>query len=193
MQGSQNQPGIIYRSAQALINMCASYNSCKLSVSYLEVYNEGIYDLLRENKNVVKDLPLGQEGTKIVVRGLATVPITSYSEFTQAYTRGINNRKVAKTKLNSSSSRSHAILTFTVSLRNEEGKFITGKLNLADLAGSEDNRRTGNKGEQLTESAKINMSLMILRRVVHCLNQKINPIPYRDSKVSMTFKLTLNF
>ncbi|KAL0476622.1 kinesin-like protein [Acrasis kona] len=184
MQGSQSQPGIIYRAAQRLLDLCAQQHSSKLTMSYLEVYNEGVYDLLRENKNIVKELSVVSEGTKIVTKGLTNTPVTSYAGFMQSYTKGLNNRKVAKTKLNSSSSRSHAILTFNVSLRNAEGKFITGKLNLADLAGSEDNRRTGNKGEQLTESTKINMSLMVLRRVVHQLNQKLTPVPYRDSKLT---------
>lgn len=61
---------------------------------------------------------------------------------------------------------------------------LTGKLYLIDLAGSEDNRRTGNQGIRLKESGAINSSLFTLSKVVDALNQGLPRIPYRDSKLT---------
>lgn len=195
MQGTMDQPGIIYRTAQYLLQLCSQYQEAKMTMSYLEIYNEKIYDLLKVPTSTVKDLPIREDSTngnkKIVIPGLSNPEIRSYEEFIQTFNKGLNNRKVASTKLNSSSSRSHAILSFTVTIRQMEPpfKFITGKLNLADLAGSEDNRRTGNTGTQLVESSAINMSLMTLRKVVTALNEGKKQIPYRESKVNISFSL----
>jgi len=93
------------------------------------------------------------------------------------------NRKVAATRLNSCSSRSHAILRLTVE-REEKLRKLVGKLNLIDLAGSEDNRQTNNSGERMMESNSINSSLLALGKVVEALNKGYNSIPYRDSQLT---------
>jgi hypothetical protein len=100
--------------------------------------------------------------------------------------------------MNVSSSRSHAILSFQVTVatgnhQNVEGdddedefeKYaLTGKINLIDLAGSEDNRRTDNGKERLAESGAINKSLFVLGQVVESINAASARIPFRDSKMT---------
>ena len=102
------------------------------------------------------------------------VPLSSLHCFQKAYQEGCRNRKTAETRLNASSSRSHAVLIIKVTYREEQAphRLLVGKLHLIDLAGSEDNRRTGNTGLRLTESSNINTSLFVLGKVVNALNSK---------------------
>ncbi|GFY80958.1 ATP binding microtubule motor family protein [Actinidia rufa] len=95
-------------------------------------------------------------------------------------------RKVAHTGLNDVSSRSHGVLAITVSTHcgDGSGAIVTGKLNLIDLAGNEDNRRTCNEGIRLQESAKINQSLFALSNVIYALNNNQPRVPYRESKLT---------
>ncbi|CAK9184206.1 unnamed protein product [Ilex paraguariensis] len=98
----------------------------------------------------------------------------------------ILRRKVAHTGLNDVSSRSHGVLVISVSAPCDDGsgKSVTGKLNLIDLAGNEDNRRTCNEGIRLQESAKINQSLFALSNVIYALNNNKPRVPYRESKLT---------
>ncbi|GFO15468.1 kinesin-like protein [Plakobranchus ocellatus] len=91
---------------------------------------------------------------------------------------------VAATKLNKYSSRSHTILLIKVRRTEADGKQLSGKLYLIDLAGSEDNRRTGNKGIRLKESGAINKSLFVLGEVVDAINLNLSRVPYRNSKLT---------
>ncbi|GCC38916.1 hypothetical protein chiPu_0022797, partial [Chiloscyllium punctatum] len=99
----------------------------------------------------------------------------------------------ASTKLNCRSSRSHSVLLIKVTKLQQEAPFrqLTGKLYLIDLAGSEDNRRTGNEGLRLKESGAINNSLFVLSKVVDALNQGLRRIPYRDSKLTRLLQVKL--
>ncbi|AFM99464.1 kinesin motor domain-containing protein [Encephalitozoon hellem ATCC 50504] len=139
-------------------------------VSYMEIYNEKIYDLLEPKELVLREC----NGT-IVIPGLFTKRIESIEEFEQMFRQGTKNRTTAETKLNKSSSRSHGILRIGV------GEY---KLNLIDLAGSENNRKTGNEGIRLTESNSINRSLFVLGKVVNAILKGEKRIPYRDSKLT---------
>ncbi|EFC45052.1 kinesin-6 [Naegleria gruberi] len=200
MQGGETleNMGLIPRTVQQLLfeverrkGPDSSAPLCKLSVSYLEIYNEKVFDLLVSSKDSTtslgKDLPLHEDKSKnIIVKGLTIKSITSYDGFCEEfYQVGMKNRKVASTKLNVQSSRSHAILTLTVKNKDpRSGQWLTGKINLIDLAGSEDNRKTGNTGARLAESSSINTSLFSLRKVVDQLNSKNQKVSYRDSKLT---------
>jgi DNA uptake protein ComE-like DNA-binding protein/uncharacterized protein YdcH (DUF465 family) len=187
MQGTKEDPGIIFKTGKYLFQIMQQLQQAKLGVSYLEVYKEKVYDLLvKPLSSAIKDLPIREDGKRIVVAGLTSSNVNSYEEFVQIYNKGLNNRKVSATKLNSTSSRSHAILTFTLTYRQSEPPFqyITSKFNLADLAGSEDNRKTGNTGVQLAESTAINLSLLTLRKVVNAVNDGKAQIPFRESKLT---------
>jgi kinesin family protein 22 len=134
------------------------------------------------------DLPIREDkGGQIVVTRLTETIISSYHEFDDLYSVASARRSTASTKLNDTSSRSHAILTITVSTEDTStGKILEGKLSLIDLAGSENNKRTGNEhnSERMKESIKINESLLALRNVVSSLNKGETRIPYRNSKLT---------
>jgi kinesin family protein 22 len=181
MQGSPEFPGIIPRAVESVLKFAKSKEpkqksknaspACSISVSYLEIYNEKVYDLLAPKD---QDLPIREDQSRnIFIPNLEEVGISGVDDFQKTYAAGCRNRTTASTKLNAKSSRSHAILIMRVQYKETQPPHRTfvGKLHLIDLAGSEDNRRTDNKGIRLTESSNINQSLFVLGKVVHALNK----------------------
>jgi len=122
--------------------------------SYLEIYNEEVYDLLIDNK---KNLPPTKLEIKenpdkgIFVKDLQQIIVKSIPEMEALMNQGTNNRKTASTLMNSESSRSHSIFTIYIETAemNEKGqqRIRAGKLNLVDLAGSERLSKTGATGD----------------------------------------------
>jgi hypothetical protein len=110
----------------------------------------------------------------------------------------MHNRKTDTTKMNSASSRSHAILTFYVETKQKiNGSIVcpTSKLNFVDLAGAERLRQTEAIGDRKSEAVKINTSLSSLNRVINMLSNTKNKdmigIPYRESVLTMILKDSL--
>ena len=184
MTGSREDPGVIPRVMGRLferLEKLSGQQEASVEVSYLEIYNEKVFDLL-ETKEA--DLPIREDLTRaIFVPGLAQRVVRSPAEFQAVYEQGCANRRSAPTALNASSSRSHAVLSVTVRCRGERTA-TAGKLHLCDLAGSEDNRQTGNQGLRLQESSSINTSLFTLGLVVEALRTGRGRVPYRDSKLT---------
>ncbi|XP_023636289.1 kinesin-like protein KIN-10B isoform X2 [Capsella rubella] len=177
MQGFDELPGLMPLTMSTILSLCEKTGS-KAEISYYEVYMDRCWDLLevKANEIAIWDDKDGQ----VHLKGLSSVPVNSMSEFQDAYLCGVQRRKVAHTGLNDVSSRSHGVLVISVT---SEG-LATGKINLIDLAGNEDNRRTGNEGIRLQESAKINQSLFALSNVVYALNNNLPRVPYRESKLT---------
>ncbi|KAH8272462.1 hypothetical protein KR044_005142 [Drosophila immigrans] len=194
--------GIIPRCFDHIFETISIANSVRYLalVSYLEIYNESINDLLnvsesRSTNHPLKDVP----GVGVTVPSLTTQPVKNAEECYNWLKLGNNNRITAATLMNETSSRSHTI--FTISLEQIEGSVTPssdlnntspiigcirrGKLNLVDLAGSERQSKTGAFGERLKEATKINLSLSALGNVISALvDGKTKHIPYRDSKLT---------
>uniref|UniRef100_A0A3B3DVZ8 Kinesin-like protein n=1 Tax=Oryzias melastigma TaxID=30732 RepID=A0A3B3DVZ8_ORYME len=190
MLGSAEKPGVIPRAVREVFNLVNARDEDEgwdysISMSYLEIYNEKVLDLLSPNS---QDLPIRQDKDRnIFIPGLTSTTISSFSDFDTHFVPASLNRTTASTKLNQRSSRSHAILLIKVvrTSRVLPHRQQTGKLYLVDLAGSEDNRRTGNQGIRLKESGAINLSLFTLSKVVDSLNSGTSiRVPYRDSKLT---------
>ncbi|KAJ6363030.1 hypothetical protein OIU78_003259 [Salix suchowensis] len=183
MQGANLLPGLMPLAMSTILSICQRTGS-RAEISYYEVYIERCYDLLEDGAKeiVIQDDKDGQ----VHLKGLSRVPVNSISEFQEVFSRGIQRRKTAGTGLNDVSSRSHGVLVVAVSTpgSGDSGAVVSGKLNLIDLAGSEDNRRTCNEGIRLIESSKINQSLFALSNVIRALNNKEPRVPYRDSKLT---------
>jgi hypothetical protein len=198
------QRGIIPRAFEdvfALLNAEAEKNpnSFKFSLkcSFLELYNEILYDLLQPG-----DVQVYVQATSENI-GVAEFDVTSYNECLELLWRGWNKRKVAETAMNRESSRSHAIFTLNLETEHTTGletEHTTGtvtnnrksRLNLVDLAGSERQGQTQNTGDRLREAGKINQSLSTLARVIRQLAD--NPkkfINYRDSKLTLLLRDSL--
>jgi len=158
--------------------------SCRIKLSCLEIYNEAVYDLLSGESRINRSgLGVRQVGQHIVVQGLSKREIVSMAQFHDFYKMSMKQRKTAFTALNAHSSRSHAI--YSVHLEqamaaNGKSRSVWGKISIADLAGSENNKRTENTGERMKESKNINKSLLALGSVIDALNNHRRP-PYRDS------------
>ncbi|XP_074640908.1 kinesin-like protein KIF22 [Tubulanus polymorphus] len=189
--GTVEDPGIIPRTLLELFAITSKQmkedDTWKFTIrfSYLEIYNEKAIDLLSENKS--QDLPIREDKRKrVFIAGLTELEIKTYDDFKRAFGPASQNRTTASTKLNEHSSRSHSILIIKVAKHQqcEPYRKLTGKMHLIDLAGSENNKRTGNKGIRLKESGAINTSLFVLGQVVDALNQGLPHIPYRDSKLT---------
>jgi len=153
-------------------------------VSYLEIYNEEIRDLLSKSPKEKLELKESSD-TGTYVKDLSKFVVKSVGEMQQVMEAGQRNRSVASTLMNNESSRSHSIFTITIESCDAEGRIRAGKLNLVDLAGSERQSKTGATGETLKEATKINLSLSALGNVISALvDGKTSFIPYRDSKLT---------
>ncbi|XP_021289422.1 kinesin-like protein KIN-10B [Herrania umbratica] len=183
MQGTKELPGLVPLAMSTILSICQS-TGCIAEISYYEVYMDRCYDLLEVKTKEISILD--DKDGQIHLRGLSRVPINSMSEFHEVFSCGIQRRKVAHTGLNDVSSRSHGVLVIAVSTPCDDGSgpVTMGKLNLIDLAGNEDNRRTCNEGIRLQESAKINQSLFALSNVIYALNNNKPRVPYRESKLT---------
>ncbi|XP_074134261.1 chromosome-associated kinesin KIF4A isoform X2 [Sminthopsis crassicaudata] len=160
-----------------------------LKVSYLEIYNEEILDLLcpsREKSSQINIREDPKEGIKII--GLTEKIVSLAMDMVSCLEQGNNCRTVASTAMNSQSSRSHAIFTISVEQKKKSDKtsVFRSKLHLVDLAGSERQKKTKAEGDRLKEGININRGLLCLGNVISALgdDKKSNFIPYRDSKLT---------
>ena len=142
--------------------------STKCKVSFLEIYNEQIFDLLNEN-NSVKSLDLRESKKRgVYVENLNEVPVKSVSDAMSIIKRGISSRRVAETRMNRESSRSHCVFTFVLetceTVPESPGltRTTTSRFHLIDLAGSERLKSTKASGTLAEEAININKSLSAL-------------------------------
>eukprot|EP00112_Aurelia_sp_Birch-Aquarium-sp1_P000611 Seg1058.2 transcript_id=Seg1058.2/GoldUCD/mRNA.D3Y31 product="Kinesin-like protein KIF16B" protein_id=Seg1058.2/GoldUCD/D3Y31 len=208
MMGMQDSLGLIPRICEGMYERMSKDQAehkieFKSEVSYIEIYNERVRDLLRvsPNKGDVYNLKVREhpkEGP--YVQDLTKHIVTKYCDIEKLMDIGNENRTTASTNMNDTSSRSHAIFT----LNFTQAKFFTdmpsetvSKIHLVDLAGSERANSTGATGQRLKEGANINKSLVTLGTVISNLaeasgEQKKKPfIPYRDSVLTWLLKDSL--
>ncbi|XP_036337133.1 kinesin-like protein KIF3A [Rhagoletis pomonella] len=157
-------------------------------VSYMEIYNEEVRDLL--GKDVSKSLEVKERpDIGVFVKDLSGYVVHNADDLENIMRLGNKNRAVGATKMNQESSRSHAIFSITVeSSELSQGDMTNvrmGKLQLVDLAGSERQSKTQASGQRLKEATKINLSLSVLGNVISALvDGKSTHIPYRNSKLT---------
>ena len=183
----------IYRRSRKIEKDSEGATTADVSMSYYEIYNDRVFDLFETpEKRTATGLPLREAGNgKTVVVGLTEVPCASLKEFERLYDSANANRSTSATKLNAHSSRSHAILCVKVTVTGPNDTRIS-TASAIDLAGSEDNRRTGNDKERMVESASINKSLFVLAQCVEAISKKQQRIPYRESKMTRILSLGQN-
>nr|CAI5842974.1 unnamed protein product [Callosobruchus analis] len=158
-----------------------------IKVSYIELYNEEIRDLLSNDENTLQLYNNDSKG--LTINGLTEITCFNSADVCKELQRGILKRQVAPTLMNHQSSRSHTVFTIylTSTESNIAGEDILkyGKINLVDLAGSENIVKAGCKDLRAQELANINKSLLTLGRVIQSLADKNHKhIPYRDSKLT---------
>ncbi|XP_035861401.1 kinesin-like protein KIF13B isoform X3 [Sander lucioperca] len=206
MMGSAERPGLIPRLCSSLfgrtVQEAREGESFTVEVSYMEIYNEKVRDLLdpkgnRQALRVREHKVLGP-----YVDGLSRLAVSCYKDIESLMSEGNKSRTVAATNMNEESSRSHAvfniILTHTLmDLQSKTSGEKVSKLSLVDLAGSERAAKTGAAGERLKEGSNINKSLSTLGLVISALadqgagKNRSKFVPYRDSVLTWLLKDSL--
>jgi kinesin family protein 1 len=207
MMGYREEAGVIPRICRDMFARITELQSdpnlkCRVEVSYLEIYNERVRDLL--NPSTKGNLKVREHpSTGPYVEDLAKLVVGSFKEIENLMDEGNKARTVAATNMNETSSRSHAVFTLTLTQKRHDVETSmdtekVAKISLVDLAGSERASSTGATGSRLKEGAEINRSLSTLGRVIAALAdlssaKKKNPsmVPYRDSVLTWLLKDSL--
>lgn len=170
--------------------------SYKVSCYFVELYNEGLVDLLQKvyhPKEKPKKLDIKLNAHKqVFVKNAEVRDVADAKEMMDLFTKGNSVRHVGATKMNAESSRSHSIFSILVeTTAKTTGKTNSGKLSLIDLAGSERAAKTEATPEQLKEANSINKSLSCLGDVISALTDGDSYIPYRNNKLTMLMQDSL--
>ncbi|KAI9798952.1 MAG: kinesin-like protein Klp8 [Piccolia ochrophora] len=207
MMGYRAEAGVIPRICQDMFERITEIQkdpnlNCTVEVSYLEIYNERVRDLL--NPSTKGNLKVREHpSTGPYVEDLAKLVVRSFQEIENLMDEGNKARTVAATNMNETSSRSHAVFTLTLTQKRHdvETRMDTekvAKISLVDLAGSERATSTGATGARLKEGAEINRSLSTLGRVIASLadissgkKKNMSMVPYRDSVLTWLLKDSL--
>lgn len=196
MAGTPEDPGLMVLSLQSIFTLISKQEAeydFEVTCSYLEVYNEVIYDLLERSSGHLELREDPDQG--ITVAGLKRIKVSSAEKILELLTQGNNRRKTESTDANATSSRSHAVLEIIVkrTQRNQlRAQTLRGKLALVDLAGSERASETNNAGQKLRDGANINRSLLALANCINALGKQqkkgLAYVPYRNSKLTRLLK-----
>lgn len=225
MMGTKGEPGLIPRTCEALFHRIKAETSASITynvhVSYFEVYNENVRDLLAPRSTPPAYLKIRESKTEgVYVQGLTDSQVRTYQDVERLMKTGDLNRTTASTKMNDTSSRSHAV--FTLTLKQIQHDIATdstierlARMRLVDLAGSERAAKTEATGQRLREGGNINQSLTTLGRVIAALadpkrqrilarehaqgrgsspvkrNKALDVVPYRDSVLTWLLKDSL--
>ncbi|XP_074014680.1 kinesin-like protein KIF19 [Numenius arquata] len=200
MLGTDCDPGIYIRSLEDLFKALEATTEemdYTVSMSYLEIYNEVIRDLLNPSSGFL-DLREDSRGS-IQIAGITEVSTTNAQEIMQLLTKGNKQRTQEPTAANKTSSRSHAVLQVTVMQKSRRKAMAEemriGKLFMVDLAGSERAAQTQNRGKRMKEGAHINRSLLALGNCINALSEKGGSraqfVNFRDSKLTRLLKDSL--
>lgn len=220
MMGTPDQPGLIPRTCRGLFEQIendeqSSSITYNVHVSYFEIYNEHVKDLLTPRTNPPTYLKIREsKGEGVFVQNLTDEKVESYEDIERIMKVGDMNRTVASTKMNDTSSRSHAVFTLTLKqiqadLSDDSTIERVARMRLVDLAGSERAGRTEATGQRLREGGNINQSLTTLGRVIAALadpkrqrasrltglqnqtKRRAEVVPYRDSVLTWLLKDSL--
>ncbi|KAL8738477.1 MAG: hypothetical protein Q9181_000733 [Wetmoreana brouardii] len=207
MMGYGEEAGVIPRICEDMFKRIVELQKDKnltytVEVSYLEIYNERVRDLL--NPSTKGNLKVREHpSTGPYVEDLAKLVVRSFPEIQQLMDEGNKARTVVATSMNDTSSRSHAVFTLIVTQKRHDVETSmdtekVAKISLVDLAGSERATSTGATGARLKEGAEINRSLSTLGRVIAALadlstgkRKNISMVPYRDSVLTWLLKDSL--
>ncbi|KAF9429497.1 Kinesin-like protein kif15 [Podila epigama] len=200
--GNHPQRGIIPRCLEYLFELIANEERMDNSVkylckaSYIEIYNEAIFDLLdssASSRSIREDIKRG-----VYVDGVVEESIHNPEDAYKLFEQGALNRHTSATAMNAESSRSHTVLTLTIqsmALVDGINHIRESRFNLVDLAGSERQKLANTEGQRLKEAGNINKSLSCLGSVINALGEIAAGHPryvhYRDSRLTFLLKDSL--
>ena len=190
MLGTVNKKGIMTRSITDLFKLVNSKknNEFTMEVSYIEIYNEIIRDLLSEGNviDIHEDPNIG-----VILQGVKEIEVENNDNFYDLLELGNRKRTTGSTNNNETSSRSHAVLRINLCNQDRNSKnLINGRFIMVDLAGSEKTSiNSGNPNkERQNEGKNINKSLLALGVCINALATKNKFIPWRNSKLTRILK-----
>jgi len=167
-----------------------------MQVSFLEIYNETIRDLLREDEvsELKHEVKVSPEGRRFVSDiNMVTLEPTDSDAVEAVMRKAAKHRSVGHTDMNAVSSRSHSVFTLHLTaLHPENRQTLRGTLNLVDLAGSERLDRSKVTGDRAKEAMAINKSLSSLTDVFVSIGKKAAHIPFRNSKLTYLLQPSLS-
>ena len=214
LMGTPDEPGLTILAIHEVFSHIFKTTGTEFlaRVSYIEIYNEEIKDLLEPSDRRLRVLDDPRRGP--YVKNAKEEVVLSPEHCLELIARGEQNRHIASTNMNTHSSRSHTLFIMVLESRlmdvsevngdisdekcggRTSGQLLAGwtgkkkavkvsRLNLVDLAGSERVSKTGATGQRLKEGSMINKSLLTLSTVIsHLSSGKGGHIPYRDSKLT---------
>ena len=204
------QHGIIPRAVWDIFTRSCAHAkevSTTIILSYMEIYNDHLFDLLQPFKKHLlttkgaKDIRQHKAGLNVKEAGegqiyvphLMAVKVTALEQVFSLIKHGNDQRSMRQTELNQNSSRSHSILQFLLEQRPKDGSATVtrSKVNFVDLAGSERYPADNSSKNRVSEMTAINVSLSALASVVSTLVSKEKHIPYRNSKLTHLLKDSL--
>ncbi|KAG6832900.1 hypothetical protein H0H92_004784 [Tricholoma furcatifolium] len=202
ISGTESDPGIIYMTMADLFQRIEDRKEdwdVEVMVTFLEIYNEEIRDLLAEpGSNAPRGGLSIREDKTVKVVGLVELKPKSAEEVKEIVLLGNKRRTQSPTHANETSSRSHAVLQVhvfqsprTAALSEQR---IMATLSIIDLAGSERAAATTNMGQRMLEGANINKSLLALGNCINALCESggaVRHVPYRNSKLTRLLKFSL--
>ncbi|XP_040174420.1 chromosome-associated kinesin KIF4A-like isoform X2 [Anopheles arabiensis] len=172
----------------------ATHVDTRVTCSYIEVYQDQVFDLLAEKPAGTERQPVDIReavGGDIILQGLTEVAAGGVQSAFDCLARGSLGRVVRATAMNNVSSRSHAIFTLTLhhTARDDPAVVTRSKFHLVDLAGSERSKKTDTTGDRFKEGVQINKCLLALGNVITALGSSAGAagkmhIPYRSSKLT---------
>lgn len=180
-------------------------NMYAVFITYVEVYNNSVYDLLDDsNQKTLQSKIIREDSTHTMyVHGVQEVEVKTVQEAIDAFQTGQKRKRMGHTILNAESSRSHSVFTIRLvqaptdsqgeTVHTDKRTITVSQLSLVDLAGSERTNRTKNTGQRLREAGNINNSLMTLRSCLEALRENqsssvTKKVPYRDAKITHLFR-----
>ncbi|RDB23217.1 Kinesin-like protein 6 [Hypsizygus marmoreus] len=202
ISGTESDPGIIYLTMADLFQRIEDRRDewdVEVMVTFLEIYNEEIRDLLAEPGSHAPRGGLSiREDKTVKVVGLVELKPRSAEEVKEIVLQGNLRRTQSPTHANETSSRSHAVLQVHVTQSPRTAALTEQRtmatLSIIDLAGSERAAATTNMGQRMVEGANINKSLLALGNCINALCESggaIRHVPYRNSKLTRLLKFSL--
>ncbi|KAK0396729.1 hypothetical protein QR680_001832 [Steinernema hermaphroditum] len=185
--GEGEQAGIIPRAIEFMFETKKKLTHLEwrydYSASFLEVYNDEVFDLLADDKTKLK---VSVGSGQVEIPCLKSLDLSCPEDLYELLAVSDKNRSTASTKMNSSSSRSHAVFLLKVTATNTmTNQSFSSLLSMVDLAGSERAKESEVEGARFTEMTHINKALSNLQNVIRALLKKEQHVPYRNSKLTL--------
>ncbi|KAH0949886.1 hypothetical protein HN011_002770 [Eciton burchellii] len=184
------EKGVIPRVIEDIFDIIQSKEdwNFKVTVSFMELYQEQLYDLLSDKQRSQSIVDIREDGKSIKIFGVTEKEVMNANETLECLSQGSMGRVTGATAMNAHSSRSHAIFTICIHQQKKDDPTTAtvAKFHLVDLAGSERSKKTQATGERFKEGVNINKGLLALGNVISQLGDGASGsyIGYRDSKLT---------